>query len=264
MRLAMAFLEIESERPEQGVSEIEARELQRFIEDQMERTYRTLTSRLPEGGYNLKPNDLEYKLEIPGLPQSHNEILSQQCRNIILWTAILEQFDQPAPAVVLEVGKKVPVDAIGSVPDAGRLEVAETISILNSLAGQHHIKRTEMKISEARRVVADGITDSAISGINIVRDEKTYDGDIMSNYRTGVVPGLEVTVHTHGNGLALLYSSANFVKYNLRFGGTLSTPVKSFIEPGRYIFGAELLDGPKMEMTEHMIPPNLMIYLATI
>jgi len=53
------------------------------------------------------------------------------------------------------------------------------------------------------------------------------------------LPGLEVTVHTERSGLLVYYAPLYFPATRLVFGGTRSTPVRGYLPPGIYIFGAE-------------------------
>jgi hypothetical protein len=74
------------------------------------------------------------------------------------------------------------------------------------------------------------------------------------------LPGLEVTVHMERSGLLVYYSPLYYPATRRVFGDTPSTPVRGYLLPGIYIFGAEGRDFQlSFEAASWQIPPDYTI-----
>lgn len=71
------------------------------------------------------------------------------------------------------------------------------------------------------------------------------------------VQGLSVTVHTKNRGAKVICSPALLFDQDRGFGGTLSTPVKGYLQPGIYVFGIRDGGVTRWDDVEEEIPPRI-------
>lgn len=118
------------------------------------------------------------------------------------------------------------------------------------------LRFTAMPVVRARRSFAALLTKFLKTRVEAaLRSSGGGDG---TGQGTRTVPGLDVTVHTEQSDLRIYYAPLYFPAMRLIFGNTLSTPVRGYLPPGIYIFGAEGRNHPKSFEPDApwRIPPN--------
>jgi hypothetical protein len=112
-----------------------------------------------------------------------------------------------------------------------------------------------MPVVRARRSFAALLTEFLKTRVEATRRRSR--GGVWPLQGTLTVPGLEVTVHTEQSGLRIYYAPLYFPATRLVFGNTLSTPVRGYLAPGIYIFGADGRNHPlSFETAAWRIPPE--------
>lgn len=196
------------------------------------------------------------------VPKQHFFFLTEAIYRLALWTARVARSGALVPSVIIE-GQEIPVDALGSFNSDDEYSYVPSLKEVERETVESGLIPSLMTIEEAHETVVEEASRSLADGVNISRAPLENFGDNFDNYRTGAVPGLAITIHTNHSRVPVLYSMASFMRYNQRLGGSLSTPVSSYLNPGRYIFGVQLSSGPIYETAGNRIPPDFTIYTAT-
>ncbi|MEL6467955.1 MAG: hypothetical protein AAFQ58_23580 [Pseudomonadota bacterium] len=189
-------------------------------------------------------------------------LLEERMRRLAMAIEGFSENGKAIPSIKLGKQREIPVDIIGSFRRKNDEYIPTRIEVEQKAVECGLIPAT-MDVEEARRTVVEGATTEIVDSVNINRDPTREAGGNYAGYRSGVVPGLSITVHTKHDKVPVLYSTASFMTYNQRFGGSLSSPVSSYLDPGRYIFGVNLASGALYDTAENRIPPNLTIFTAT-
>jgi hypothetical protein len=133
-------------------------------------------------------------------------------------------------------------------------EIIDLARYVPEAVGALGLRCEAMPVTRARQSFATLLTKFLKTRVEAVlhRDKTRPDGA-----RTVQLPGLEVTVHTEHSGLLVYYAPLYFPATRRVFGGTRSTPVRGYLPPGIYIFGAEGRDFPlSFEAAPWQIPPD--------
>ncbi|MEQ8733817.1 MAG: hypothetical protein RIC29_02765 [Rhodospirillaceae bacterium] len=186
---------------------------------------------------------------------------------------LCESLEIDFPSARLRNGKVIPINFIDSdlqqMIDLGHVSDEASQQILGhaiTITVDSGLQPTVMKVDDADLVFSKGMADSIANIFHLFERKrgesinsplgKSEGGGQLSNYLDGSNPGLAVKVKTKKSGLEILYTSAAFITLNQRFGGTLSTPVESFLPPGGWYFGALENGSANIVEIEQHIPPN--------
>jgi hypothetical protein len=160
-----------------------------------------------------------------------------------------------------------PLDLANSPPDwwgqrqmgaGATLSAAEIIDLARyapEVAEEAGLRCEAMPVTRARQSFARLLTKFLKTRVDALlqRDKAQPSGGAG----TLQLPGLEVTVHTEHSGLLVYYAPLYFPATRRVFGGTRSTPVRGYLPPGIYIFGAEGRDFQlSFEAAPWQIPPD--------
>jgi hypothetical protein len=123
---------------------------------------------------------------------------------------------------------------------------------------------TKMPVPQARGSFAALLADFLKVRLEAVRGLIPLPGGEKALAGTAEVPGLEVIVHTRRPNLRIYQAPVYFPATRTVFGNSLSTPVRGFLPPGLYIFGADGENFPFLweDEARRQIPPNTTIHLV--
>ena len=181
------------------------------------------------------------------------------------WMSYLAYESRGVPCIRNEEGDLIPVDAEGSLPTIySRLDFNESVESLidrlNSIAREDGLETGTLDFDDARHNV---ISDISMAAFEIKEETEEFSSTPkFSSYISRRAPGLDVTVNTKQINEPVYYSNASIFTHRQRFGGSLSSPVRSHLHPGRYIFGVGHNGVVKYDMDEFKIPPILNIHLG--
>jgi len=169
----------------------------------------------------------------------------------------------------LDLGNSVASDARLSSPGSrARVSPAEMVDLAQRApdeAKRMGMRFNTLPVPHARTIFASLLARFLRPRVERANSRTTSDMHGSPHQGNPLSPGLEVVVHTNRPGLRIFYAPIYFPATCLVFGNSLSTPVRGYLDPGIYIFGAE---GAGMTIFEdtapRRIPPDHDIYMLHV
>ncbi len=162
----------------------------------------------------------------------------------------------------LDLANSVPGEArswqTGTADWASPAKIIELAQRAPQEAERIGMRCVPMPVPRARRSFAALLAEFLKTRLEAALSGPPGDG---AGQATPDLPGLDVTVYTQQPGLQIYYAPRYYPATALVFGGTLSTPVRGYLLPRIYIFGAE---GPNLPLSFETkapwkIPPDYTI-----